>query len=205
MHSPSVKALLFDLGGVVLEVDFGKVFGSLASLSTMTEKEIKARFTMDKHYQQHERGEIETSEYFEHLRQSFELTATDAEIADSWNAIFGLQMTASLDAIDRVRHNIPCYGFSNTNRCHQLHWEHHFPRISGTFEKLFVSSEIGLRKPEAEAFKFILGEMSSEPHEVLFFDDSQENLDGAQQLGIETVLVTGSESVVSALKGFMAS
>lgn len=202
MQKPTIKALLFDLGGVVLEVDFQKVFKSLVSLSTLDEDEIKARFKMDEPYQQHERGQIEGSAFFEHLRKSLQLTATDDEMSTAWNDIFGEEMTTSLDAIDRVRSKIPCYGFSNTNRTHQIYWEHHYPRISRTLEKLFVSSEIGLRKPDAEAFEYILKEIAVEPEELLFFDDTLENIEGAERLGIQTVLVSSAESVVSALRDF---
>lgn len=62
-----------------------------------------------------------------------------------------------------------------------------------------MSSEIGLRKPDAEAFQFILNDISVKPNELLFFDDSAENIEGAKRLGIQSVLVTDSESAVTAL------
>ncbi len=200
MNKSTIKALLFDLGGVVLEVNFQHVFKSWAAMSALDEHEIKTLFKMDEHYQQHERGQIDASVFFDHLRQSLQLTATDDEMTNAWNSIFGNEMTSSLDAIDMVRSKLPVYGFSNTNRTHQIYWEHHYPRIPNTFEKLYVSSEIGMRKPEAEAFELILNELSLEPNEVLFFDDTQENIDGAERLGMQTVLVSGADSVVSALR-----
>ncbi len=199
MQKSTIKALLFDLGGVVLEVDFQRVFKSWAAMSALDEHEIKSLFKMDEPYQQHERGQIEASVFFDHLRQSLQLSATDDEMTNAWNNIFGNEMSASLDAIDVVRSTLPAYGFSNTNRTHQIYWEHHYPRIPNTFEKLYVSSEIGLRKPDAEAFELILNELSLAPNELLFFDDTQENIDGAQRLGIQTVLVSGTDSVVNAL------
>lgn len=199
MQKSTIKALLFDLGGVVLEVNFQQVFNSWAAMSALDESEIKARFKMDQHYQQHERGQIEAPVFFEHLRDSLQITASDDEMTKAWNHIFGNEMTTNLDAIDAVRNTLPTYGFSNTNKTHQLYWEHHFPRIANTFEKLYASSEIGMRKPDAEAFEFILKELSLKPNELLFFDDSPENVEGAERLGIQTVLVDNSDSVVSAL------
>ncbi|MEE9335908.1 MAG: HAD family phosphatase [Granulosicoccaceae bacterium] len=199
MHKPTIKALLFDLGGVVLEVNFHHVFKSWAAMSVLDEHEIKARFKMDQHYQQHEKGQIEAPVFFEHLRHSLQITASDDEMAKAWNDIFGNEMTASLDAIDTVRNKFPTYGFSNTNRTHQIYWEHHYPRIPKTFDKLFVSSEIGLRKPDPDAFNFILKEIAIKPEELLFFEDSLENIEGAERLGIQTVLVSNADSVVKAL------
>lgn len=199
MQKPTTKALLFDMGGVVLGVNFEQVFKSWASLSNLDEAEIKARFTMDEPYQQHERGTIDAPRYFEHLRGTLQLSGSDDEILAGWNSIFGSEITQSLDAIDSVTNNIPAYGFTNTNRAHQVYWEHHHPRIHQTFKKVFISSEIGLRKPDAEAFHYILNEIAIAPEEMLFFDDSLENIEGADKLGIQTVLVTGPDSVISAL------
>lgn len=202
MNSTPIKALLFDMGGVVLTVDFGQVFKSWAEITTLDEAELKSRFKMDTPYQQHEKGTITASQFFEHQRSTLELTGSDSEIVAGWNAIFESEIAENLDAIDLVRNKIPTYGFTNTNLTHQLYWEHHFPRVRNTFKKLFVSSEIGLRKPDAEAFHHVLNEISVKPEELLFFDDSEENIVGAEELGIKTVLVTDSASVISALKDF---
>lgn len=199
MANSHIKALLFDLGGVVLEVDFEQVFKSWAAHSTLDEVQIKSLFKMDERYQQHERGQIEASVFFAHLRHRLKLNATDHEMTAAWNDIFGHEITTTLNAIDGIRNKIPTYGFSNTNRTHQIYWEHHYPRIKSTFEKLYVSSEIGLRKPDADAFEFILNDISVKPNELLFFDDSSENIAGAKRLGIQTVLVSDSDSVVKAL------
>jgi len=202
MSNSTIKALLFDMGGVVLEVDFNKVFRSWAALSDLDEKQIRSRFEMDEPYIRHERGQINAPVFFDHLRDKLKINASDEQMAAAWNDIFGQEITTSLNAIDRVRNNIPTYGFSNTNHTHQIYWEHHFPRIKNTFQTLFVSSEIGLRKPDTDAFNYILAQISVQPAELLFFDDSPENIEGAQRLGIQTVLVTDSNSVVSALSAF---
>ena len=197
-----IKALLFDMGGVVLTVDFPRVFKSWAEISNLNEAQITSRFKMDEHYQRHEKGTIEASDYFEHLRSTLELTGTDDEIIAGWNAIFESEITPSIDAITSVNKTIPTFGYTNTNRTHQIYWENLFPRIPTLFQKLFVSSEIGYRKPDAEAFHFILNEISVDPEELLFFDDSLENIEGAQKIGIQTVLVTDPESVIAALTPF---
>jgi len=194
--------MLFDMGGVVLSVDFKDIFKAWAKLSTLDESNFLSRFSLDEKYQQHERGTIDAAAFFQYQRDMYALEGTDSEIIAGWNAIFGAEITQSLDAIDAISGSIPCYGFTNTNRTHQVYWEAKFPRMHSTFEKLFVSSEIGLRKPDAEAFYYVLNEISVDPEELLFFDDSVENVEGASVLGIQTVLVTGPAAVLDALKQF---
>lgn len=200
MNPNAVDALLFDLGGVVLEVDFEKVFEHWAKTNCLTVSEIKQKFTMDEAYQLHERGQITGTEFFTHLRSSLKLTADDEALTAGWNAIFGNEISAALDAIDQVRDRYQCFAFTNTNAVHQEFWEREYPRIRQSFEHMFVSSEIGMRKPDLQAFEHILNETSIKAEGMLFFDDTEENVKGAQRAGLQTVQVNSSVDVVDALR-----
>ncbi|MFT5894872.1 MAG: FMN phosphatase YigB (HAD superfamily), partial [bacterium] len=128
MNSIAVDALLFDLGGVVLEVNFEKVFEHWAKTSNLAIGQIKEQFAMDEAYQLHEKGLISGTQYFAHLRSSLNLTADDVALTAGWNAIFGNEINLALDAIDQVRDRYRCYGFTNTNAIHQEYWEREHPR-----------------------------------------------------------------------------
>ena len=66
----SVKALIFDLGGVVIDIDFNNVFLRWADYSNRSVNEIRSKFSFDHRYEAHERGEIDSTDYFNSLRQS---------------------------------------------------------------------------------------------------------------------------------------
>ncbi len=82
MASPTAsigtQALLFDLGGVVLDIDFNRAFEHWLPISGLTLAEIKTAFQFDLPYQQHERGEISADAYFAHLRRVLRLQDDDA-------------------------------------------------------------------------------------------------------------------------------
>jgi len=197
--SRNISALLFDLGGVVIEIDFTRAFHSWNKCSRLSIAEIGRRFKMDEAFQRHERGEIECREYFIHLRQILELEASDAEIAQGWNAIFVDEITATIDYIAAIRTELPCYAFTNSNPTHQEFWMAAFPTAIDAFEQIFVSSEMGLRKPEQEAFETIAATTGNRLDEILFFDDSEENVIGARVAGMSAVLVNGHADVEQAL------
>lgn len=199
MNPETVDALLFDLGGVVLEVDFEKVFAHLCESNDVSIEHIKQQFSMDHAYKQHERGLMAGTEYLAHLRKTLNLTADDASLTASWNAIFGNEINAALDAIDKIRGRFACYAFTNTNAIHQEYWDREHPRIRQSFDHMFVSSEIGLRKPDAIAFEHILKETTVKAGAMLFFDDTHENIEGAARAGLQTVYVKSSIDVVQAL------
>jgi len=200
MNSRTVDALLFDLGGVVLEVDFERVFKHWATTNNVPIEHIKQRFAMDEAYQQHERGLISGSEYFAHLRSSLGLSADDVTMTAGWNAIFGNEIDLALDAIDQVSDRYPCYGFTNTNAVHQEYWEREHPRIRQSFNQVFVSSEMGLRKPDLQSFEHILDETSTKAGAMLFFDDTAENIEGALRAGLQAIQVSSAADVVKALR-----
>ena len=200
MISPvEVKALLFDLGGVVFEIDFDLAIQRWAMSSRLSAGAIRSRFSMDFAYEQHERGEIGAAEYFAHLRNHLELDASNDEIGASWNAIFVREISESLNDIETARSRIPCYAFTNTNPTHQVAMMAAFPGIAGAFERVFVSSELGLRKPERAAFDAVSAAIGCPSSAVLFFDDTLENVEGALAAGLQAVHVQSPADVRKAL------
>ncbi len=197
--SRNITALLFDLGGVIIDIDFTRALQSWSNSSRLSLDEIERRFKVDEAFQRHERGEIECREYFTHLRQILELEASDAEIRQGWNAIFVDEVTATVDYIAAIRTELPCYAFTNSNPTHQAFWTATYPVAIDAFEQIFVSSEMGLRKPEREAFEAIAAATGNRLDEILFFDDTEENVAGARAVGMPSILVNSYADVEQAL------
>ena len=194
-----VDALLFDLGGVVFEFDFERATQHWAPFSALPLRELRERFGADEPYCQFERGEITATAYFDGLRRNLKLDASDAQIAAGWNGIFGAEISETLDAVAQARKHYPCYAFSNTNVEHQRAWNAAYPRIAATFDRVFVSSEIGMRKPEAAAFAHIADAIGVAPANILFFDDLVENVVGAVAAGLQAIQVRSPADVREAL------
>lgn len=194
-----VEALLFDLGKVVFEFDFERALQHWAPFSALPIAQLRARFRHDDAYCRHERGEITAAQYFDTLRRELQLTASDAQIAHGWNAIFTDEIGETLDAIAQARRRLPCYAFSNSNHEHQRTWRAAYPRIATAFDHVFVSSDIGLRKPEAAAFAHVAQAIGVAPGAILFFDDLAENVAGALAAGLQAVQVRSPADVREAL------
>lgn len=199
MSAPEIEALLFDLGGVVIDVDFDRVFRHWASMSSLSFDEIRSAFCFDPAYERHERGEICASEYFATLRSSLDLNGSDDDIACGWNAIFGAPIEESLAAVAEARKTLSCYAFTNTNPTHQIAWSSLYPAVLAAFDRIFVSSELGLRKPERAAFEAVADAIGARPDRILFFDDNLENVEGAIAAGLHAVLVRCSADLERAL------
>lgn len=202
-HVPphNIQALLFDLGGVLLDIDFMRAFSAWSRFSTLTAEEMHSAFQFDEYYQRHERGEISAKEYFAHLQNTLKISGSTSDMCDGWNAIFVEEITETRRMVNAARSRLPCYMFTNTNATHLAAWTTSFPQLVEPFKVVFASSEMGLRKPESKAFEHIASNIGVPPASIMFFDDLLENVQGAQDAGFCAVHVRSSEDVANALHG----
>jgi putative hydrolase of the HAD superfamily len=199
-HSvPSTRAVLFDLGGVVLEIDFGRAISAWAPHSRLPPQKLRELFHQDDPFQRHETGGLDNAGYFGHLRELLELQC-DAEVVQrGFNSIFVAEIKETVGLVDAARRHVPCYAISNTNAAHVAEIQRAFPTLLPRFDRVFASHEIGHRKPHPAAFRHVLGAIGLPAQEVLLFDDLPANVDGAAALGLQAVLVRSPQDVREAL------
>jgi HAD superfamily hydrolase (TIGR01509 family) len=195
----SADALLFDLGRVVLDIDFSRALACWADHAGCEPAHLIGRFSQNDIYKRHERGEISDAEFFAALRASLGIDVSDAQFLEGWNAIFAGEMPEIAGLLARAARRLPLYAFSNTNRAHEAHFSRAFADVLGHFQKLFLSSTIGLRKPDAEAYDHVVKTIGVPAPRIVFFDDVMENIEGARARGLIAVHVTSTRDVADAL------
>lgn len=198
--APPPQALLFDLGGVLIDIDFGRALAAWAPYSALPEAELRAAFRADLAYQRHERGEIGAAEYFDHLKAMLRLDASHQQIAAGWNAIFVGEITATRRLIEAQCGVLPCLAFTNTNATHMVAWQRLFPQVVASFDRIFASHQMGLRKPERAAFEHIAARTGFAVQRIVFFDDLLENVQAAAEAGLQAVQVRSPADVHRALQ-----
>jgi len=196
----SIDALLFDLGRVVLDIDFARVMKVWTDHAGRGPTDLVAALAHDEIYMQHERGEISDETFFAHLRNVLNLDITPEQFLEGWNAIFVGAMPGIAELLPRAAKRWPIYAFSNTNPAHVAHFSVAHADLLGHFREVFLSSSIGMRKPEAESFDHVVAQIGVPAGRILFFDDSQTNIEGARARGLQTVHVTSPETVAETLK-----
>jgi glucose-1-phosphatase len=184
----AADALLFDLGRVVLDVDFNRTLHCWASHARCEPQDLVARFARDQLYQRHEKGEISDALFFAGLRISL-----------GWNAIFAGEMPGIKPLLARAAGHLPLYAFSNTNRPHVEYFSGKYADVLGHFREIYLSSSIGLRKPDAQAYDHVVKAVGVSARRIVFFDDLAENVEGARKVGLTAVHVTSPDDVANAL------
>ena len=195
----SADALLFDLGRVVLDIDFSKVVASWAGHAGCEPSQLVGRFSPDEAWRRHERGEISDAAFFESLRASLAIDITDMQFLEGWNAIFAGEMPGIGAMLARAGTRLPLYAFSNTNGAHVEHFSQHYADVLGHFREIYLSSTIGLRKPEAAAYDHVVKAIGVPASRILFFDNSAENVAGARERGLSAVHVRSPDDIATAL------
>lgn len=189
----------------MIEIDFARVFARWALHAQRDPAAIRERFSPDAWYQRHERGEIDAAAYFAALRLSLDVEITDAQFLDGWNELFVGEVPGISALLRRARVRAPLYVFTNSNRAHQEVWSRRFSEVLGSFQRVFVSSDLGKRKPEPDAFRAVVAAMGFPAQRILFFDDSPENVEGARASGLHAVHVRSIADVESGLRELLGA
>jgi glucose-1-phosphatase len=190
-----IRALLFDLGGVIIELDWDRAFRAWARAANVDAATLRARFSFDAPYMRHERGEIRAAEFYDALNDSLGIEVAHEVLDAGWRDIFARAIEETVELARRLHGRIPLYVFSNTNPIHYDAWFNRFRGVLEPFDGIFTSCDIGARKPEREAFEHVARAIGVPLGSILFFDDTEENVHGARAAGMPAVLVKGPEDV----------
>lgn len=200
MSHKKIKTIVFDLGGVLIDLDFKD---SLAAFTKSGFKNIENRvsnYGRDGHFNDYEIGTITTEQFRDFIRSELTEPATDQQIDDMWNKILIDIPHEKLDLISELHKNYTIYMLSNTN---ELHWIYICDRIKSYrglspndyFDKIFLSFKIHISKPSPGIFEEMIKETNLVPDETLFIDDSEANCRAAEKFGIRTYKYTIGEDL----------
>jgi putative hydrolase of the HAD superfamily len=204
MASPALApgaadALLFDLGRVVIDIDFGKVLACWADHAGCTAADLQKPFSQHETFRRHETGHASDAEFFEALRTTLGIGISDEQLLEGWNTIFAGEMPGINGLLARAAERLPLYAFSNTNSAHVAHFTKPYADVLSHFREVFLSCAIGLRKPDAEAYDHVIRAIGVPRERIVFFDDLAENIEGARKRGLTAVHVTSPNDVADAL------
>jgi haloacid dehalogenase superfamily, subfamily IA, variant 3 with third motif having DD or ED len=172
--------------------------GELGGHAGCAPADLARRFVVNDSFKHHETGRIDDAAFFAGLRQSLGIGLTDAQFLEGWNAIF----TGEMPGIAPLLAGAPTPAalcFSNTNPAHVAHFSLAYAGVLSHFREIFLSSSIGLRKPDAEAYDHVIKAIGVPASRILFFDDSAANIEGARARGLCAIHVTSMDDVARAL------
>lgn len=186
-----IDAIVFDLGGVIIDLYEERTYQAFAALAEIPLEEMKRLAAKEEFFQLYEIGEIDDPTFRAHLRGLMEFKGVEPLIDEAWNAMLGPIPKERLELLEVLRDKFKLFVMSNTNEIHVkrfLRIANHVSPGKGFYEyfdKVYLSNEVGERKPNPGAWQVILDEQPIKASRTLFIDDKLENIQAAQALGLQ--------------------
>ena len=202
MISSSIKNIIFDLGGVIINLDHTLVLNAFSRLSHKDPAFILEQIQKSKILFNYDTGECTDVMFRQTINHLLGTALTDAQVDEAWNAMLLDIPQERINLLLSLRKKYKLYLFSNTNHIHILEVNKILKQSTGIhqlddlFDKIYYSFEIQHRKPAASSFKYVLQDSQLLPEETLFIDDRLDNIMGAKQLGIHTVHIQAPITLV---------
>jgi HAD superfamily hydrolase (TIGR01509 family) len=186
------KNIIFDFGGVILTIDYLKTIASFQKLGIPDFEEQYSKMKQSNLFDEFETGKISSAEFRDRIRSISSLPLSDRQINYAWNSILIDFPKENLEILERLKKSYRIFLLSNTNEIH----EHAFKALiqkkfgrnvlNETFEHVYLSHHLHLRKPDPAIYNFVLKENNLEAGETLFVDDSIQHIEGAAKVGLQT-------------------
>tara|TARA_Y100000766_G_C18913988_1_gene609952 strand:+ start:1592 stop:2215 length:624 start_codon:yes stop_codon:yes gene_type:complete len=187
-----IKNIILDLGGVLINLDFQKLNESLKKLG------LENAFSKTKQidlFDKLEEGKISEEFFLSEFKNLTTKKHSNKEIIDAWNSIL---LDLPIERIELLKHlgkKYRLFLFSNTNSMHIkevyniLNRTYGIKNLNPYFEKIYLSNELGIRKPKVEGFQQIITSHNLKLKETLFIDDSLQHISGAKEAGLQAELL----------------
>lgn len=191
MKRKGIKNIIFDFGGVLIDLDRQRCIENFRKLGLEDVETMLDIYHQQDFFQKYEKGLITSAEFREVIRTKATRPVSDKQIDDAWNSFLVSIPSYKLECLLELRKHHMVYLLSNTN---EIHWQwscwNAFPykafRVEDYFDRIYLSYEMKKAKPDVEIFQEVLDDAGILPQETLFMDDSQANCRAAEALGIST-------------------
>ena len=196
-----IKTIIFDLGGVVLDIDPRLSINEFKKLGLKDELVFQDQRFINQVIRKFEKGILTPEVFRNKLREFTGITATDQQIDDAWNALLFDIPAERIRVLEQVKEHYKILLFSNSNEIHydlyvrDLQLRFGYMEFDQLFDKAYFSFDLHLSKPDVEGYEYIMYQNKLVPEETLFIDDLEANILAAKSLGWKTYRMISPERV----------
>ena len=195
------KAIIFDLGAVILNINYQNTIDEFTKLGVTNAATFYSKKVQTNLFNQIETGMISSNEFLTALQKETK-NANINQVEKAWNAMLLDLPEERIQLIEKLKNNYSIYLLSNTNAIHidaikkQL-GKRKWLAFCKLFDKMYLSHELGLRKPDVKIFEYILKKQKLKAEEVFFIDDSPQHIASAKKIGIHCHHLLDDENIIT--------
>jgi glucose-1-phosphatase len=196
-----IKNIIFDLGGVILNIDFRKTEQAFHDLGVEDFSKHITQFHITPLFQDYETGKIDDTTFIKGIQALSHRPITEAEVIIAWNALLLDFPEERINLLKKLRNKYRLFLLSNTNAIHLVEFQRRFHDLTGgyleaIFEKTYYSHAVGMRKPNEEIYQLVVNENKLVPAETLFVDDTAANFPGSEKIGLRSAHVVAPKTIL---------
>jgi len=197
----SYKTIIFDLGKVIFDYSWDHMYKYFSRLADISPGEVKAKMAVnsDPIFLDFERGLVTTTDYMKHVEQLLGIRLSISQFAEGLNSIYEESYEGIEEILGQLELNYLLVALTNTNPVHTTEWRRRYADQLIYFSYIFCSHEMQSRKPEPLIYEQVIRSVGTMPHECVFFDDRQDNVEGAKRVGMAAIRVTSPLEIRKAL------
>lgn len=198
-----IKNIVFDFGGILLNLDYQKTFNNLAALFDWQQNEYPDHVTTI--LDQYEMGLFSEGSFLYRLQKLTPEIVTERQILDAWNSMLLSVPSYRIDYVRTLRPHYRVFLLSNTNHTHLYYIQQHLLGAAGwsyfisSFDVCYFSHQLGLRKPDNQIYDTVTALSKLDPSETLFIDDNIHNIETAKSIGWHTLHHDPHQEIVEVL------
>jgi glucose-1-phosphatase len=206
MRGREIKNIIFDLGGVIINLDIPGTISAFNKLVPERFEKLYSQAAQSELFDNFDKGKIGETEFFEGLSKEIGFTGKNEQMLKAWNAMLLDIPARRLKLLQDLKAQYNTYLLSNTNETHigvfesELYRHHGVKNFADYFDGVYYSCRTGMRKPDSEIFQHVLGIHGLDPAETVFIDDSIQHVKGAGECGINAYLLPKGMEVEELLK-----
>jgi len=194
------KAIIFDLGAVILNINYQNTIDEFTKLGIKNAATFYSKKVQTDLFNQIETGMISSNEFLKALQKETK-SANIIEVEQAWNAMLLELPEERVQLIKKLKNNYTIYLLSNTNAIHINAFKRQLGKTKWLsfcelFDKIYLSHELGLRKPDVKIFEYVLKEQKLKTEEVIFIDDSPQHIASAKKIGIHCHHLLDDEDII---------
>ena len=182
------QVVMFDLGGVLVNVETSKCWQALANASGHSVADVQRLLSDPKPLELFELGQMSALQFVAHINTQLGMSWELADFAKAWNGMLSERRDVTW-LLERLKTRYHLLVLSNTNVLHDEYVRRTWPSF-GVVRQWIMSYQIGYRKPEPEMYQFALQQADAPPHATVYVDDLEENVSAARDLGIPSIHFT---------------
>jgi putative hydrolase of the HAD superfamily len=194
-------ALIFDLGGVIINLDYTKTIHAFEQLGMENFHDVYSQAAQTNLFDDFETGKISAQRFINSLLPYLKPGTTPNMVVHAWNVMILDVPQEKLQLLESLKGKMPVFLLSNTNELHVPVVRREWSKVTSLpmehyFDRIFFSHEIHLRKPDRSIFEYVCENEGLVPERTLFIDDSIQHIEGASAYGLQTIHLTEPQSLL---------